>query len=155
MRARHVLGLAGLFLLVLALGVWVGRTSAPARVTSDAGLQEKTIQASGQKLTVELAVTPAQRELGLGGRTSLAEDRGMLFVFDHDSKYAFWMKDMRFAIDIIWLSAEGRVVYIVPNLAPSSYPASFAPPEPARYVLELRAGWAARHGLTEGDKVSL
>jgi len=79
----------------------------------------------------------------------------MLFVFPEDGKYAFWMKDMRFSIDILWLSADGRVVYMALNVSPDTYPQVFRPDVPARYVLELPAGYAKAHAVRIGDIVRL
>lgn len=143
--------------VVLALVVWglVALLShAPtASIASEAALP--TIQLDGQTIHVTIASTDASRELGLGGRTGLAPDEGMLFVFRQDGLYQFWMKDMRFSIDILWLTADGKVIYIVPNLSPSTYPQAFGPAAQARYVLELSAGYAAAHGVKVGDVVQL
>lgn len=114
-----------------------------------------TLTLDGASVHVALARTPAQLERGLGGRETLAPDEGMLFIFQQDGKYAFWMKGMNFSIDIIWLASDGRVVYIVPDLSPGTYPRSFAPPEPARFVLEVPAGWGAAHNVQIGDIAQL
>ncbi len=65
------------------------------------------------------------------------------------------MKDMRFSIDILWLSADGVVVHMAQNVSPSTYPQSFVPTKPARYVLEVLAGYAMEHGVAIGDVVRL
>lgn len=114
-----------------------------------------TLTLDGASVHVTLARTPAELEEGLGSRNSLAPDEGMLFVFPEDGKYAFWMKDMSFSIDIIWLAADGKVVYVVPNLSPSTYPRNYTPPQPARFVLEVPAGWAAAHKVRIGDVAQL
>jgi uncharacterized membrane protein (UPF0127 family) len=79
----------------------------------------------------------------------------MLFVFPEDGRYSFWMKDMTYAIDVLWLSKEGQIVYAIPGLAPESYPKTFTSDTPARYVLELRAGFMDLHNVSVGDFVSL
>jgi uncharacterized membrane protein (UPF0127 family) len=117
--------------------------------------QGRTVQLKGEMIHVDVADTPASREQGLSDRASLASDAGMLFVFPRDDRYAFWMKDMRFSIDMVWLASDGTVVYIVRNASPDSYPTSFMPDTPARYVLELPAGWANAHRLAIGDRASL
>jgi uncharacterized membrane protein (UPF0127 family) len=111
----------------------------------------KHVHIAGVPLTVYVADTPAEQERGLGGRDALPEDQGMLFVFPKDDTYAFWMKDMKFPIDIIWLDAEGRVVSIAPTVAPSTYPNTFKPDVPARYVLEVSAGFTDAHGIVVGN----
>ena len=121
--------------------------SAPAPIYS--------LTLDGATVHVTLARTPAEQERGLGGRDSLAPDEGMLFVFPRDGQYAFWMKDMKFPIDIIWLAAYGSVVYVVPDLSPSTYPHSFGPKTPARFVLEVPAGFAVAHHVGVGDVAQL
>lgn len=102
-----------------------------------------------------MANTDALRTQGLSGRLSLPDGAGMLFVFDQDDEWGIWMKDMRFSIDIVWIDAEGSVVEVVERATPETYPHVFAPRRPARYVLELPAGYAARNGIAEGIKILL
>lgn len=111
----------------------------------------RTIQLKGQTVRVSVADTGSTRGQGLSGRAGLAADEGMLFVFPEDGEYAFWMKDMLFSIDILWLSANGEVVYMAQNISPDTYPQSFRSDVPARYVLELPAGYAGAHGVSVGD----
>jgi uncharacterized protein len=104
---------------------------------------------------VDVADTAALREQGLSGRTSLGPGNGMLFIFEHDGNWGIWMKDMRFAIDIVWMDKEGGVVGLEAEVSPQTYPASFYPDSPARYVLELPAGAAAAYGIAIGAKIVL
>ncbi len=113
----------------------------------------QTISIAGTPLHIALATTDAEREQGLSGITSLAEDQGMLFVFPKDGIYSFWMKDMLFSIDMLWVSQDGRVVYIVPSSSPATYPHAFTPNTPARYVLEVPAGFATEHEIGVGSKL--
>jgi len=92
---------------------------------------------------------------GLSGRADIPPNYGMLFVFPEKAVQRFWMKDMLASIDIIWISDELVIVGVDENIAPSSYPNVFTPPEPVRYVLETKAGEARRLGLTPGVKVNL
>lgn len=115
----------------------------------------RTIQLVGKMIEVMVADTPETRAKGLGGREGLAQDEGMLFIFDSDAKYPFWMKDMQFPIDILWISDKGEVVDIRENVLLSTYPAVFAPNSPARYVLELPAGFAKENGVSVGEIVRL
>ncbi|HVM73583.1 MAG TPA: DUF192 domain-containing protein [Candidatus Paceibacterota bacterium] len=133
-------------------GVVAASTSLPSDFP---GYRSSTIQIDGQSIHVALADTPALQELGLGNRDSLPGGEGMLFVFNADKPYAFWMKDMRFSIDILWLSQNGTIVFIAPNVSPATYPEDFVPTSPARYVLELPAGYAQAHGFKVGDTASL
>ncbi len=115
----------------------------------------RTIHLGDQAIRVSVADTPESRQKGLSGRAGLAPDEGILFVFPQDGKHGFWMKDMRFSIDILWLNADGRIVHIAKSVSPSTYPQSFVPTKPARYVLEVLAGYVTEHGVAIGDVVRL
>ena len=65
----------------------------------------------------------------------------MLFIFNVDKEYAFWMKDMHFSIDMVWLSSAKNIVYMAQDISPATFPEDFVPTSPARYVLELPAGY--------------
>jgi uncharacterized membrane protein (UPF0127 family) len=77
----------------------------------------------------------------------------MWFVFESAGGWAFWMKDTLIPLDIVWVASDGTIVTIAAGVAPESYPKAFGPEAPAQYVLEVPAGFAARHGIAEGDKV--
>ena len=113
----------------------------------------KEIKIAGQSIKVELASTPLEQAQGLSGRESLKENEGMLFVFDQPGKYSFWMKDMNFAIDMIWLTEDGEVVYIKKDARPESYPETYGPDKDAKYVLEVASGFSEKNNLKEGDRV--
>lgn len=117
--------------------------------------ENKKILIGGAEISVEVADTVEERSRGLSGRASLKENKGMLFVFDEPGIYPFWMKDMLFVIDIIWIGEEGRIVGINENVPPDSFPQTFSPPEPVRYVLEVPAGWVKNHDTKVGDLVEL
>lgn len=104
-------------------------------------------------VSVTLAETPAERTRGLSGREALPENEGMLFLFDNTDYHAFWMKDMRFPIDIIWIDANRVIADIAKNISPESFPASLVPSRVARYVLEVNAGFVDRNGIAIGDEV--
>jgi len=103
----------------------------------------------------EVVTTQAAQERGLGGRASIPENYGMLFVFADDEKVGFWMKDMLAPIDMIWLSDTGTVLGIEDSVSPDTYPQAFYPPQPVKYVLETKAGEARRQGWEVGSHVSL
>ena len=109
----------------------------------------------GVSLRVEYATTTEARELGLGGRTEIPEDYGMLFVFPVDDYYGFWMEDAMVPLDIFWLDAQGQTVFIMADIATSTYPDVFYPTTPARYVLETVAGFAREHDIRVGSKLVL
>lgn len=107
--------------------------------SSDSSLGSE-ITLNGQQFDIELADTPEKRVKGLSNRTSLDENQGMLFVFESPAIECFWMKDMKFSIDILWFDENRKLIHKQANLTPETYPASYCPPTPAKYVLELAAG---------------
>ena len=113
----------------------------------------KFVKIAGQMVKVDLALTPETQEQGLSGRKSLASDAGMLFVFPKLSINYFWMKDMNFPIDMIWIGEDLKVIYIKKDAQPSSYPDSFGPGVDNRYVLEVLAGFSEKNNLKVGDRV--
>jgi uncharacterized protein len=114
-----------------------------------------TLTIKGIDHRVEIAKTFEETARGLSNRSELSKKNGMLFVFESDSRWGTWMKDMRFALDVIWLSKDGVVIDIVKNIAPSTYPNIFTPSAPARYFLELESGRAEELGLKIGDTIDL
>src|SRR6185369_7191082 len=86
----------------------------------------KGLAIAGRNIKVELATMRAEQEKGLSGRSSLAPDEGMLFVFSGGAP-RFWMKDMNFPIDMIWIGEDLRVVYIKKDARPESYPETYGP----------------------------
>ncbi|MFH1170332.1 MAG: DUF192 domain-containing protein [Candidatus Vogelbacteria bacterium] len=107
------------------------------------------------KILVEIADTEATRTRGLSGRPSLAENTGLLFIFDHADYYNFWMKEMNFPIDIIWFDDNWRVIDVTINALPQDFPATYQPRAPARYVLEVNAGFSSAHQITIGAQAIL
>lgn len=115
--------------------------------------QGSSLQIGNAKLEVEIADTETERARGLSGRAALEENRGMLFVFDEPGQYGFWMKDMNFPIDIVWIDENWRVAGITGNVSPDSYPQVFYPPRPIKYALEVNTGFAITHHLTIGTQI--
>jgi uncharacterized membrane protein (UPF0127 family) len=101
----------------------------------------------------EIADTDASREQGLSGRHSLAQDQGMLFIFDTSGQYGFWMKDMEFSLDMVWMNENKTIVGVTKDISTSTYPSTFDPPVPVKYVLEIKAGSADALGLVPGVTV--
>lgn len=110
----------------------------------------------GTEVKVEIVDDPGEMAKGLSGRESLEEDRGMLFVFAAPDQTAFWMKDMNFSLDIIWIKGD-EIIDIAANLPPlaGDYVATYQPRVPADYVLEVNAGFTAERGVKIGDKVNI
>lgn len=111
-------------------------------------------------VTVELAVTSAQQTLGLGYRNGLEPGTGMLFVNDRARLQTFWMKGMRFCLDIVWIE-NGEIVGAAENACPDPEGTSdrdrarFSSPEAVTYILEVPAGWLQEHGYGRGTPVTI
>lgn len=106
-------------------------------------------------VVLEVVRSQADRERGLSGRTDMLPDTGMLFMFDTSERHCFWMKGMRFSLDILWLDESGSVVFMQQSVQPNTYPRSFCPDKPARFVVELYAGTAASAGLGLGSRMTV
>lgn len=109
----------------------------------------------GQEFKAQVSDDPAERRQGLSGQDALENDEAMIFIFDEPGMHGFWMKDMKFSIDIIWIDENLRVVHIEENVSPSTYPESYFPSVDAKYVLEIYTGQAAAQGIGLGDGVEL
>jgi uncharacterized membrane protein (UPF0127 family) len=136
--AAFVIALAALF-IGRALSTAVSECGKPELLLGDA------------RILLTVAQTPSEQERGLSGHAPLAADEGMLFLFDDVRVKQFWMKDMGFPIDIIWISPEWKVNAWAANALPESYPALFTSPDNTQYVLEVPAGTAKRLWLRTGE----
>ena len=87
------------------------------------------------EVVAEIADTSALRGRGLSGRGSLSEERSILFVFPEPGRYGFWMPDMRFPIDIVWIDERHTVIGLTERVSPDSYPTVFYPPGPVSFLL--------------------
>ncbi|HNX80831.1 MAG TPA: DUF192 domain-containing protein [Candidatus Omnitrophota bacterium] len=104
---------------------------------------------------VEIADTRLKRAEGLMLKKSLSAGKGMLFIFPKEWRYSFWMKNMKFPLDIIWVNRQKQVVWLFPNARPCTFDCvSVYPDKPALYVLEVPAGSIKRYAIQEGDRVA-
>ncbi len=117
-----------------------------------------TAEIGKSKLNLIVVKNEKDRQKGLSGRKSINQNQGMLFIFDHKDRFAFWMKDMRFPIDIIYID-NNMVVYVVKNApAPANKNSAleiYRPDAPANYVLEVNAGVAQKLNIQKGTTVNL
>ena len=114
------------------------------------------IQAGGgqrHRFEVEVARTPEEHERGLMFRDAMAPDHGMLFDFADPQPVAFWMKNTKLPLDMLFIGADGRVTGIKTDATPYSED-PIPSPGPVRAVLEVNAGTARRLGIRPGDRVS-
>ncbi len=106
-------------------------------------------------IKTHIADSDIERQRGLMFAQGLAEDEGMLFVFEREGAHNFWMKNMRFSLDIIWIGKDKRIVNIRKNAQPCGISCEdIAPNTKAKYVLEVNSGFAQKNNLAVGDKVS-
>lgn len=110
---------------------------------------------NGKSVTAELAVTDEERQRGLMFREKLLSDQGMLFVFEEEGLYSFWMKNTLIALDMLWINKDRRIVHIARNVPPCKEDPcpTYSPDRPGLYVLELAAGAADRLGLKLFDRL--
>lgn len=111
------------------------------------------ITINGNQIEVEIMRTPEEQTRGLSGKESLAGNAGMLFVYEESLIPSFWMKDMNFPLDIIWIGEDKKIVDITENISPETFPNTFKPKVPVQYVLEVSAGWAESHAIEVGEAV--
>jgi uncharacterized protein len=139
------------FLLLLSALLMAGNLMA-ARA-----LPESTVELGEQRFTVEVAADDASRTRGLMFRDAMADDRGMLFVFDREQPLAFWMKNTRIPLDILYFDSQLRLVSVAADTPPcvTPYCPAYPSARPARYVLEINAGLAARLGVAPGDQLRI
>jgi uncharacterized membrane protein (UPF0127 family) len=104
-------------------------------------------------IPVILAETDATREKGLSGTPLLAPNTGMFFIFQKPDNYGFWMKDMAYPLDIVWLDSDFHIVHIAENVKPETYPEVFYASTHAMYVLELNAFDARHYNFVQGAQV--
>lgn len=115
---------------------------------------QPSVAINNHTFVVTVAKTQAEKEKGLSNTPSLAANHGMYFPFDHADFYSFWMKDMKFPIDIIYI-ANGKVVTVFSNVQPAvdPYTTIVKPKQPANAVLEINAGDAKKYSIKEGDAI--
>lgn len=147
---KIITAILGAFILIVALYAWYGS----AMITESTTKTER-IRIGERELVVFVADTLALQAKGLGGRESLARDYGMLFSYGEKAILNFWMKDMQFPIDVLWV-ADGSVVGVSEHIQIADSNGSvtrFNSPVHADAVIEVQAGWIERNNITIGDAV--
>lgn len=139
---KKIVLIIGVIIAVFAVYYWTHPLSPKVRI-------------KGEVFTIDVALTPSQKEKGLSGRASLGPNEGMLFPFDHKEEYNFWMKGMLFPLDFLWID-DTTITDISENIpAPvgNEPPAVVSPKGGVNRILELPAGTVARLGIVKGDTV--
>lgn len=158
---EKITGFILLAVIVIVTGLIIWQQPAEQltlEASTDTVANVSAVTVGSKKYTVELAVTEAEKSQGLSGRSNLEKNRGMLFVFVSAEQQSFWMKDMKFALDMVWV-ADNKVVGVERNV-PMPLPGTtatdlplYTPPTAVNYVLELSAGEAA--SINIGDDFAL
>lgn len=157
-----ILPIVGVALFIITVGIYTKgqRQILPSFQSATPASYAKVI-VSGREVKVIVVNSESERKKGLSVKNNLSENEGMLFVFDKkDVTPSFWMKDMSFAIDIIWIN-DGAIVEIDKNAQPPPSSAKdsdltiYKPKEPIDFVLEVNAGFSNRNNIEAGDAVDL
>lgn len=142
--------------IVIIVGLLIFQNSLKGALGGLIGKQGRvTIQT--HVFNVAIAKTEQEKEIGLSGKTSLKENSGMIFPFEKEGYYSFWMKDMKFPIDMLFINKSRKIVTILKDVQPpksktDSLP-SFTSTEPADTVLEIQAGISDKFNFKIGDDV--
>lgn len=156
-----LIGFGMLAVLVIVVGFGVDQIKTSPKVTLSAETVQYArsgVRIGDKSFSVELALTQEQQALGLGERDSLAKNSGMLFVFKPARQETFWMKDMRFDLDIVWIT-DGKIVDISRHVTAPKEGAktedlpTYSPNTEVDHVLEINAGEA--DGMKIGDRVEI
>jgi hypothetical protein len=136
-----------LLFIVVGIVAWVDLK--PNKTEEGARSAEACLQIEEKCFELEVADTDKARMKGLSGRDNLAENQGMLFSFERAEEQCFWMKDMRFNIDIIWADEQKKIIKVEKDVPPDTYPELFCA-KGTKYVLEFSSGFVSKHGLKAG-----
>lgn len=159
--------LGPLVLLVLAAAGCGQAPETPAVSTQPSSVEEspaiapppierpRVVLADGFEITLELAMTPEELAQGLMFRPRLAEDRGMLLIFNEERLPSIWMMNTLVALDLVYLDSSGTVVDVITDAqpCPGEPCPRFTPKQPAKAVLEVPAGTATTHEIADGDEL--
>lgn len=149
-----------LLLAVLALVLlWQPAPNDESQIAATSEFSDGFIFIGDHQIQFELADNAAEQAVGLSTKTGLESNQGMLFAFTEPNIPSFWMKNMQFPIDIIWIHQD-RVVGVVSNVqpqpgVPDSELTTYFPETPVNFVLEVQAGWAEQNGLQIGQNVEV
>jgi uncharacterized membrane protein (UPF0127 family) len=159
-RMKRSAGLLIGMLLISLPAIALAKPAVPSwRYSHPWSTEVATVHVGDQELQAEIADTSALQTRGLGYRDGLAPGTGMIFVFGEASMHTFWMKGMRFCLDIVWIEG-GTVAGAAENACPEPRATDadltrYSSGVPVQYVLEVPAGWMAIHGFGPGTPVQI
>ena len=165
MRCRLLTAAGTLAALVSACGAAPGKASGAAAATPTPAASAAPSPASGPRAEMpsgavyrlELALTPEEQTQGLMFRENLPDRTGMIFVFGQEADHHFWMKNTMIPLDMIWMDASGKVIFVSANTPPCKADPcpTYGPDAPARQVLEIAGGMAAKENIAVGSTLRL
>jgi uncharacterized membrane protein (UPF0127 family) len=152
-------GTALIAIITIVLIVGPGETKKKTATTQNSGpcgayRHDAQVRISGHTFDVELPKNSDAFTKGLGGRPCITSSEGMLFRFTKPGQYPFWMKGMKFPIDIIWIGSDLKVAAIEVDEKPSTYPDKFVNRRPAQSVLEIKANLSKELNINIGTPVT-
>ncbi|MFT5281071.1 MAG: uncharacterized membrane protein (UPF0127 family) [Flavobacteriaceae bacterium] len=144
-----------LFMLIIVTITFFVLFQKESEIEKDNNDTRETISVSidNHQFQMTLSDIQGKRTAGLSGTEKLEEDEGMLFVFDRSDYHGIWMKDMNYALDILWLDCDKNIITIRENISPATYPEVFLPTSRACYVVEIPQGSIERLWITYFSKV--
>ncbi len=146
-----------LLIAVIFGGLYIFKSTLSQSVITN---NQTYVMINNAKIKIEIADNSTKRAKGLGGRVSLASDSGMLFSFPQAGSYPFWMKGMKFPIDIIWINGV-KIVDLIKEAAPPTPGAKdqeipiYLSNQPFDKVLEVNSGFAGNHQIKVGDQIQV
>ncbi|GIW62436.1 MAG: hypothetical protein KatS3mg090_0262 [Patescibacteria group bacterium] len=147
------------FVIVLCLFItgyiFISIFNQPSETSSNLIFDTKIILPNKKVILAHLADTREEQIQGLSKISDITYDQGMLFKFNEPGFYEFWMKDMLFSLDIVWISSDFEIIDITENAKPESFPETFSSKQPALYVLEVKAGFVKKNNIKVGDKLKI
>jgi len=153
---KKILFLFALLLIVVA-GLYFLKDYIITGETLPFSTKNSIVTIRNHSFNVFMATSQKEQEIGLSETKTLSSDQGMIFIFEKPDYYAFWMKNMKFAIDIIYIN-EDKITTIKSNVQPSKNDTAnltiYIPEKPSDKVLEIQAGLSEEYGFQSGDKVT-
>ncbi len=146
-NVRLLLGLAVvIFFTILIISLLLGKD------------KNTQISINDQTFEVSVAKSPSEKQIGLSETRVLGVNQGMLFVFDKPDFYSFWMRNMKFPIDIIYINGN-KVISVIPNAPPPQESNDnlqiYRPESESDKVLEINAGLAEKYNIKEGSEIDI
>ncbi len=149
MHKKYKITLLLLCIAVLGVYFYPQKTKSPTNTcVVDIKLGNTTVRS-------KIAKTVNERARGLSGTSPLSNNEGMLFVFDFPDRHGFWMKDMKYSLDIIWFDENNKISFVKKNFTPESFPNVESPKTIGSYVLEVPSGFFDKNNLSVGDLLEI